>query len=225
MMKKALLFTSIIILLGIFVSPLVMCNGASTISITPATTNVTVGEEFVVNVNLSYAADLYAFEFWLSFDKTKLECTDANGPVDAGYLNTPTLKLYNETNNAGGYVALAISTQLPTTSGVTGGGVLATIHFKALAAGTSPLHLYDTELYNSTAMEISHTTSDGTVTITPGMAPVGGKWVPIDKLAILAPWILFALAIFASASMFGLFRRHQRKQITCSPLFFLDIEL
>lgn len=214
MKRKALLF-AVAILLVMFVGSIVVCTVDAVvpiISVTPASTTVAVGEEFTVNVTLSYAANLYGFEWWMSFDKTKLQAMTIDY---MGYLNEPTFEWYNQVDNASGWASLSVSSQgaIP---GETGGSPppLATIRFKAIAAGTSDLHLYDTHLTDDSAMEITHTTSDSQVTITGAVAPpVGGIWEPISTLAILAPWIWLALAIAASAAIFGLFRRHRKKEI------------
>jgi hypothetical protein len=134
------------------------------ISITPATKVVGINEEFNVSITLDHAENLYGFEFWLSFDKTKLNATAIHY---TNYLNEPTMTWYKNINNTEGYLALAVSSLYPAT-GKTGGGDLAIVSFKSLAVGTSPLHLYKTYLADDKAKNITHITIDGTVYVTIG---------------------------------------------------------
>jgi len=131
--------------------------------VNPSAKDVYLGEEFTIDIDLNFAPNLYGYEVWLSFNNTKLNATSIEY---RGYLNEPHLVWYQEVNNTGGYVALAASSLRPAPS-KTGGSPppLATIHFDTIAVGTSPLHLYKTELVDDQAMPIPHETSDGEVNV------------------------------------------------------------
>ena len=133
------------------------------ISVSPVTSNVRLGEQFTIDINLDSAQNLYGYEVWLSFDPSVLKATDINYTE---YLNEPTYIWHSETNNADGYAALAVSSRLPAEA-KTGGSPppLATIQFKTIGTGTSQLHLYKTILVDDQTMEISHETVDGTVQV------------------------------------------------------------
>ena len=174
---------SVYILLSVtlFVSTIFVEVGEASdpsISVSPTAKNVRIGEEFTVNVDLDYAANLYGFEIWLSFDNAAL---NASAFDYTGYLNEPTMIWYQAVNNQEGWVSLSVSSKHPA-SAKAGGGNLAVVHFKSLAAGTSTLHLYKTHLVNDQAMEISHSTSDGQVTVTSNAPPVASNLV-IDPSA------------------------------------------
>lgn len=133
------------------------------ISVSPVTSNVCLGEQFTIEVNLDLAENLYGYEVWLSFNSSVLKATAINY---TGYLNEPTFEWYKEVNNAGGYVSLAMSSRLPAEA-KTGGSPppLAAIQFKTIGTGTSPLHLYKTILVDDQTMETPHETADGMVQV------------------------------------------------------------
>lgn len=137
---------------------------ATAISVSPITTTVNVGNTFTVDINLDYAQNLYGFQIYLSFDRTKLS---ANSIDYVNYLNEPTHLWDQEVNNAIGYVSISYSSQYPALP-VTGGSPppLAKVNFTAISAGSSALHLYNTVLVNSTDQAIPHATVDGTVQVT-----------------------------------------------------------
>jgi hypothetical protein len=138
----------------------------TTISVSPITKTVQVGEQFAINISLDYAENLYGFEIWLSFDNSKLNATAINY---VNYLNDPHRIWYQQVNNAGGYVTLAVSSTYPAPA-KTGGSPppLATVNFTAIDLGSSALHLYNTVLSDDQAKPIPHTTVDGIVHVTGG---------------------------------------------------------
>jgi hypothetical protein len=180
--------------------------------VNPPALTVTTGQSFTVDVVLDFAANLYAFQFSLSFDKNKLTAT---GITYGGYLNAPTIELANIIDNVVGYVSYSRTSTLPA-SPKTGGSPppLATITFTAIAAGSSNLHLYDTILNDNNGFELDHTTSHGQVTIQSGAAPVGGVWEPIDMFKLVAPWIGVVTAVAASGALFGLAKRYIKRKIS-----------
>ena len=159
-------------LIGVFASALTVgvSYGSSlsdpTLSFSPAISNVTVGQQFSVNVSIDYAEKLYGFEVWISFNNTKLNATSISY---MGYLNEPTQNWYQEVNNTGGYVALAQSSRNPAT-GKTGGSPppLARINFTSIRTGTSQLHFFNTLLSDDQGEPMSHQRTDGTVYVSPG---------------------------------------------------------
>ena len=137
-----------------------------TVSVSPDSKTVQVGEQFTINITIDYAANLYGYEFWLSFDNNKLNATAVNY---MNYLNPPTNIWSQRVNNTGGYVTLAVSSLFPAT-GKTGGSPppLATVDFKSIGTGISPLHLYKTLLSDDNAMPITHQTADSQVIVSSG---------------------------------------------------------
>jgi hypothetical protein len=137
-------------------------TGTTILSVVPASVTVAVGQEFTVDVDLDDAENLFAYDFSLSFDNSVLNAVSVEY---TGYLGTGSniLNPIIEINNAGGYVSIAVSRLVK--PGVTGGGVLGTVHFEAVASGASPIHLYDTVLVDDAGYPIDHRTQDGQVTV------------------------------------------------------------
>jgi len=50
------------------------------------------------------------------------------------------------------------------------------------------------------------------VTYTPPPPPVGGVWVPIDKLGLLAPYLGLVSVIVCAVAVSGVVVKHKRKQ-------------
>jgi chitodextrinase len=114
---------------------------ASTLALSPTSNSATVGNTFTVNVMLDttsqaiYGVDIYS----LHFNPAILQVVDADGStagvqIAAGSL-MPTNQ-YNSVNNSTGVIQFS---QTPSTTGsnYTGSGVLATITFQVVGAGTS----------------------------------------------------------------------------------------
>lgn len=78
---------------------------------------------------------------------------------------------------------------------------------------TSPLNLEVITLADPSGIPITHTTDNGTFTITPCIPSpptgVGGTAYPPNKVVILAPWIALAAVIIAGATIFLRRRRAQ----------------
>jgi hypothetical protein len=59
--------------------------------------------------------------------------------------------------------------------------------------------------------KITSTETGVYVQVNPPTAPVGGEWVPIDKLQLLAPWITMA-SLMVAASLPLVYAKHKKKQ-------------
>jgi len=121
----------------------------TTIYIDPGSMTVPYGEEFTVNIEVADVVDLCAWDVWISFDPTVVECIDV---VEGPFLK-PTAFTYFKIvgiNNVTGYAVFGCiggGSMIPTAPDtVTGSGTLATITFKCLGEGNTDLHLQDTHL-------------------------------------------------------------------------------
>jgi len=148
------------------------------------TANLTCTTDFYVPINVSDVSDMATFAFKLSYNTTLLDAVDViKGPdivpiaqqwlPDVGGVWTP---IYD----SAGYVWVGCIIQAG--SEYTGSTTLATVKFHITFAPdrvvgtdlnvTCDLHLYDTELKNSMAAPIMHTTTDGTYIYTrPAIVP------------------------------------------------------
>jgi hypothetical protein len=129
----------------------------------PAISDAVVGQDYTVNINVTDVADLYAWEFQLSYDPTILSVTSTS-IVDGG-LNTPTHTYQNVTDNVNGQLWLALSSIHPATGITYPEHAILEIVFHAISAEICNLHLSGTILSDSTGTAISHTDADGTITV------------------------------------------------------------
>jgi hypothetical protein len=134
------------------------------IIVCPASTNVTAGADCNVYINLTNVEDMYTWEFQLNYSPSVLNLTSTS--IVAGGLNEPTQVLYNVTNKTSGHLWWAVSTILPTTTGISySDHAIFEMTFRTIACGTSGLNLYGTILSNSTGSPIAHTVVNGTITV------------------------------------------------------------
>jgi len=115
---------------------------ATSVSIQPATSAVTQGDTFTVDIAITGAADLVAYQFDLTFDPAVLAATDVTmGPFLTSGGGSSIFVPGDFTTTPGVISGTAETLVGGTTPGVSGGGVLAHISFSAIAAGTSALTL------------------------------------------------------------------------------------
>jgi parallel beta-helix repeat protein len=131
------------------------------IFVTPTTATAYVGEMFEVNVNISDAPEVKAWEIFLSFSPAILAVAGYHsggflqqpaGPPQTMFLNQSSL----------GYVQTGETLTVP--GSANGSGTLISLDFAVLDAGSCALHLYDTAIYDEFLNPVPHTTSDGVFT-------------------------------------------------------------
>ena len=163
-----------------------------------STASVINGGSFTVDIvieGVEAAAPLNAFEFDLLFDNTLLAATSV---AEGGFLLEPKIVLETLIDNTTGAVGLAAVTLLP--AGAEGGGVLGSIVFDTLAAGTSVLDLDNVLLSAPFGIPIEFAgLQDGSIDITPSAA------APEPLVPVLLGGGLLALAVQ------GRFRRRQHR--------------
>jgi len=127
--------------------PILKTYGATaTIAVNPPVSNVTSGDTFNINVNVSNIANFTCWELKLYFLKGILNCTAA---IEGPFLKTGGGTFYNKTitnnfNATHGQLS-AYSTLLGSTS-VAGNGTILTVTFKAVGGGNTPIHMADIKL-------------------------------------------------------------------------------
>jgi len=126
----------------------------TTLYVDPPVTQVTLNNDFTIDVSITNVIDLVAFKFYLSYDTAILDALSVvfQFPFDGVF----------EINETAGYVNVESIYIGPP---VIGGGRLVSIIFHAVSLGTSPLHLYNTELLDSSFTPIPHVTIDGVVNV------------------------------------------------------------
>jgi Cohesin domain/PEP-CTERM motif len=151
---------------------------ATTIAISPSLKTVLVGESFSLDVAIADVNDLFDYQFDLNFDPAILQ---ANGISDGGFLTSgggtsafSGAFLLTLDNTTGLLTILdSLVGPAPPATGATGGGVLASISFTALALGASSVSLSNLILEDSAGGAIDAQPVDGVVQVNPsGNTPV-----------------------------------------------------
>jgi hypothetical protein len=137
---------------------IITASFTSTLYVNPQTSVGTIGQNFLVCINISDVVDLYGWELKLGWNSTILDAIAVSeGPfLKSGGNTFFTYKI----NNTEGFV-LADCTLLGDIPGVSGNGTLVAIEFHVKAFGECILDLYDTILVNSAEQSIPHTAIGG----------------------------------------------------------------
>jgi hypothetical protein len=137
------------------------------VRIVPETTEIFVGTDCTVYVEVDNVNDLYAWEFQLNYDQTILDLTSC--AIVPGGLNEPNHTFYSLIDEATGHVWYAVSTTRPTLTGISySQHAIFELQFHAIGTGTSNIHLHGTILSDRYARPIDHEVADGNVTVTAG---------------------------------------------------------
>jgi len=138
-------------------------QAATTVYVNPANTNVGLGSNAVVTINITTDQSVYAAQLDVYYDKTRLNAT---GAAEGDFLRKDGASTYPVITNdyANGRISYA-NTRFGVTTGVTGSGGLMTISFNAVASGTSNVGLANTVLVDPNLASITLTTTNGTVKV------------------------------------------------------------
>lgn len=134
--------------------------GNAAMVLRPSASEVAVGGEIVVQVDVQDVQSLYGFEAHLSFDPALLEVVDA-APAENGtqveLLNSflkPQFVAQNQADNSSGTIDLAF-TQLAPTAPASGSGTIARITFRGKAAGSAAVRVLSVILADDKAQPIT----------------------------------------------------------------------
>jgi hypothetical protein len=115
-------------------------------------------ETFTVDINISEAVGVNAWELYVHFDPTIIV---ASGYQSGGFLasvGTPfPLNVVNQSSL--GYIQAGENLMAP--GGADGNGTLLKLTFSSVGSGNCPIQLYNTKLYDTDLNELNHTTTDG----------------------------------------------------------------
>ncbi|HEY4364384.1 MAG TPA: cohesin domain-containing protein [Bryobacteraceae bacterium] len=142
-----------------------MAARADVISVQPTPTNVTTGQSFSLNVQISGTSDLFGYQFDLGFNSAFLSAVSV---TEGPFLGTggSTIFLPGTIDNVGGTVSFTAGILDGVTSGVSGSGVLATIGFTAIGVGSSSVGLFNVSALDSFGEGRSVTINSATVNVT-----------------------------------------------------------
>lgn len=159
-------------------------QGQTVVRSEPSPAQVERGGTAAVDIRIENVTGLYGAEVTLNFDPALLEVQDAD-PVQAGVqiqpgsFPHPDFVVVNNADNEAGSISYAVS-QMPPHGPVGGNGVLATITFKGLELGTSPLSFVKVKLVNRDGIKLPAQGQDGEVVVmesvpTPVPTPIGAR--------------------------------------------------
>jgi len=155
---------AMLIALG-FASPSV-ADSAAVVSIAPSSSNVNVGDNFTVDVNISNVTDLYGFQFDLSLAPGVLSAISiTEGSFLAG--GGATFFIPGTIDNTAGVISFTANTLLGTVPGVGDSGTLAVLAVDGLSPGTSSIDLSNVLLLDSNLNPINFDLQAGSITVAP----------------------------------------------------------
>jgi hypothetical protein len=161
----------------------------------PTLGSVSQGTLFAVDVSISNAVDLSAYQLDLIFNPAVVQATGAI--VEGSFFQSGGGFIPGTVDNTLGQIIFNADTLLGPGSGLSGGGTLIEFFFTASAPGTSLLTIQNEILLDSTGAQITDSTQDGSVTVT------GGGPVPTPESGSL-------LLLASALGTFGLFAISKR---------------
>jgi general secretion pathway protein D len=140
------------------------------VSIAPSTTMTAPGSMFSVDINVTDAFDLYAFEFDLGFNQGALL---ANSTLEGSLLSNlgPTFFIPGTIDNGAGTISFTSNSLLSAIPGATGNGTLATVIFTAVAPSITTLNVFNLVLLDSQLSGIPSSSVGGSVSVTGAAVP------------------------------------------------------
>jgi hypothetical protein len=146
-----------------------LCSGGfaraqTTIAVSPASQNGTVGASVAVQIRINDVANLHGFSIVVEFDSSILQYQTAdatNGTFLGSFLNFT----YVSTQPPGLPSKVQVDQAILGTSTTSGSGPLFSITFSALNSGTSSIHVASIDLRDGTNNTIPASSSSGQVTV------------------------------------------------------------
>jgi hypothetical protein len=216
---------SICIIAGFFVLsmltlPIFRVSATSTtIAVNPAVSYAALNSTVVVEINVTDVANLTAWQFYLYFPSSVLNCTDV---IEGPFLKSAGHTLFYErinNNYNSTYGRVSAYSALLGQDSVNGDGVLATVTFQALGKGDTPLDLANVVLADEEMPPqlISHLTMNGQV-IVPVPEPVPEPASPGSDLSQPLVALLSAGGITLGAAYVRSRRRRKKAQRNTTPV-------
>ena len=161
---------------GPFAAALLMLAGApaamaaATVSVTATPSTAVTGSSVVVKVLISGVTDLLGFQFDLAFNPAVLQATAV---TEGAFLPTGggTSFVAGTVDNTAGTVSATGDALNGLVAGVTGSGVLSSISFSVVGAGTSALSFSNLLFLDSNLLDITVTSQGGSFTATAANVP------------------------------------------------------
>ena len=150
-------------------------QAAPVLSVTPALSNVSVGSVFTLVIRIIGVSDLFGWELDLGFSPFGL--LNASPATEGSFLGAGQTFGGGTVDNSAGTITNMFSA-LSGSTGVSGGGILASISFEAMNAGTATVSLSRVLLSDSNLDPIFFSFPDDAFSATVSIAPRDGGTVP-----------------------------------------------
>ena len=189
-MLRKLLSTVALLACSVFTA-----HAAPTITLTPSSTTLAVGELFTLAINIQGADDLFGWELDVMFLPAGI--VHATAQAAGGFLGFGQTYVNGLVNNGQGTITDAASAMSGTT-GVTGAGILASIIFEAMVGGTATISVANVTLLDSNLYDILFDIGDA-FSATVNVTGPGDPGDPVPEPSVLAlAGLALALAIRSS---------------------------
>ncbi|RLC34129.1 MAG: hypothetical protein DRZ76_03235, partial [Candidatus Nealsonbacteria bacterium] len=142
--------------------------GGTIFSVSPTSSTINSGESIVLSISIADITDLYGLQFDINYDSGILEYVSITEGDFLGSDGANTFDIIDSsTPGKVTYALTRLKTEgVPTSEqGVSGTGTIAQITFSGINPGVSPLSFSNTELYDPNLVAISHTPSDGMISV------------------------------------------------------------
>src|ERR1035437_9944500 len=154
------------------------------LSIQPSTNTVGIGDHLTAAVNIAGVVDLYAQQFDLSFDPSVLRALIVS---PGAFLSGGVGFIPGLIDNTAGTILFTADILSGAVPGISGDGILASIEFTALGAGTSSLTLSNVVLLDSNLADIPvGSVLGGAVSVAGTATPEPAFMVPVAFCLVLA---------------------------------------
>ncbi len=180
---KLLSATVVVLLVLVVTSGLVLPargNGQSTIAVEPQTVDVTVGSNFSIDISIRNVGYMLSFHFKITWDPNLMRYVSRTLLLQQGWsVKTETV------DGPGGTYALQATGNM-----FSGDASWVTLTFHCLGGGSSPIGISppDSGWENPSVSIPFDVVSGGTCNQQP-VAPVGGVVLPVNRLAVMAPYL------------------------------------
>jgi hypothetical protein len=158
-----------------------------TILIQPSSSDVNVGNTVTVDIRIENVPEgddgLYGVDLRLSFNPALLEVQDADPgtaevQIQKGAFPSPDFVVHNEADNSAGTIWYAVSQRKDLhPDPVSGSGIVASVTFKGLAIGTSPVAFTYQKIVKKDGEQILATTQDGQIMVVATIGHYGVTFV------------------------------------------------
>ena len=139
-------------------------TAAPVVRVEPSLSMIAIGKSFDISINISSVADLYGFQFDISFNPSVLM---AGSVVEGSLLpiGGATFFIPGTVDNALGVITFTADALIAVASGVTGDGTLAIVHFDARGQGVSSVNVSALSLLDSNIIDIPASTVGAIVNV------------------------------------------------------------